>query len=131
MKIAFASTDNIHVNEHFGWCKRFYMYELKNGKFVFLKAVESKNEISEETDKLNYKIECIKGVDILCASHIGPRASLMVKNAGIFVLGVQKENELIKNILNKLLDMKDANPPLWMQRLLKPDGIVYAREFND
>jgi nitrogen fixation protein NifX len=90
MKIAFASTDNVHVNDHFGWCKCFYIYELKNSKPLFLKAVESKDEISEETDKLGYKIECIKEADILCASHIGPRASLMVKNAGIFVLGIHK-----------------------------------------
>jgi nitrogen fixation protein NifX len=118
MKIAFASTDNLHANDHFGWCKCFYIYELKDDGFSFLKAVESKNEISKESDKLSYKIECVKEADILCASHIGPHASLMVKSAGIFVLGVQKENELIEDILNKLLSMKNTNPPLWMQRFL-------------
>ncbi|MDR0580077.1 MAG: dinitrogenase iron-molybdenum cofactor biosynthesis protein [Campylobacteraceae bacterium] len=123
MKIAFASTDNVHVNEHFGWCKCFYIYELKSSEPLFLKAVESKDEISEEADKLSYKIECIKGVDILCASHIGPRASLMVKNAGIFMLGVQRDNELIKDVLNKLLNMKNATPPLWMQRFLHKNSL--------
>ncbi|MDR1554859.1 MAG: dinitrogenase iron-molybdenum cofactor biosynthesis protein [Campylobacteraceae bacterium] len=118
MKIAFASTDNIHVNDHFGWCKCFYIYELKNDVFTFLKAVESKDEIVEEMNKLSYKIECIKEADILCASHIGPRATLMVKGAGIFVLGVQKESELIRDILNRLKIMKNENPPLWMQRFL-------------
>ncbi|MDR1977063.1 MAG: dinitrogenase iron-molybdenum cofactor biosynthesis protein [Campylobacteraceae bacterium] len=118
MKIAFASTDNIHVNDHFGWCKCFYLYELLNEKSVFLRAIESKDEIAQETDKLNYKISCIKDANILCASHIGPRASLMVKNSGIFILGVQKENELIKDVLDKLLALQNSNPPLWMQRFL-------------
>ncbi|MDR2635626.1 MAG: dinitrogenase iron-molybdenum cofactor biosynthesis protein [Campylobacteraceae bacterium] len=118
MKIAFASTDNIHVNDHFGWCKCFYLYELKDGRFEFSKALESAQTIEDETDKLSYKIDCIKEADILCALHIGPRASLMVKNAGIFVLGVQKDNELIEEILHKLTVMRDENPPLWMQRFL-------------
>ncbi|MDR2099217.1 MAG: dinitrogenase iron-molybdenum cofactor biosynthesis protein, partial [Campylobacteraceae bacterium] len=82
MKIAFASTDNIHINDHFGWCKCFYLYELQENSAVFLQAIHSYDEINEEADKLNYKIECIKEADIVCASHIGPRASLMVKNAG-------------------------------------------------
>lgn len=118
MKIAFASTDNIHVNDHFGWCKCFYLYELKEETFVFVKALESPNEIEGEGDKLAYKIECLEDANIVCASHIGPRASLMVKGAGIFVLKSEKENERIDTLLNTLLTLKNSNPPLWMQRFL-------------
>lgn len=118
MKIAFASTDNIHVNDHFGWCKCYYLYELREDSFVFLKALDSSKEISEEGDKLAYKIECLEDANILCASHIGPRASLMVKGSGIFVLRVEKENERIDALLTALIKLKNSNPPLWMQRFL-------------
>ena len=118
MKIAFASTDNIHANDHFGWCKCYYLYELREDSFVFLKALDSSKEISEEGDKLAYKIECLEDANILCVSHIGPRASLMVKGSGIFVLKVEKENERIDTLLNSLLALKNSNPPLWMQRFL-------------
>ena len=116
MKIAFASTDNVHVNDHFGWCKCFYLYEIQDDTFVFLKALEAPNEIAEEGDKLTYKIECLENANILCASHIGPRASLMVKGSGIFVLKVEKENERIDDLLTSLIKLKNSNPPLWMQR---------------
>ena len=118
MKIAFASTDNVHVNDHFGWCKCFYLYEIQDDAFVFLKALESPNEIEGEGDKLTYKIECLENANILCASHIGPRASLMVKGSGIFVLKVEKENERIDELLTSLIKLKNSNPPLWMQRFL-------------
>ena len=118
MKIAFASTDNVHVNDHFGWCKCYYLYELLEDSFVFLKELDSSKEISEEGDKLAYKIECLEDANILCASHIGPRASLMVKASGIFVLKSEKENERIDTLLNSLLSLKKNNPPLWMQRFL-------------
>ncbi len=118
MKIAFASTDNVHVNDHFGWCKCFYMYELDDEGFRFLKELPSPNELSDEGDKLAYKIESLDDANILCASHIGPRASLMVKGSGIFVLRSEKENESIEEVLNTLFKMKNSNPPLWMQRFL-------------
>ncbi|WP_263832630.1 NifB/NifX family molybdenum-iron cluster-binding protein [Sulfurospirillum oryzae] len=118
MKIAFASTDNIHVNDHFGWCKCYYLYEIQGDSFIFLKALESPNELAEESDKLAYKIECLEDANILCASHIGPRASLMVKGSGIFVLKTEKENERIDTFLNMLITLKNSNPPLWMQRFL-------------
>lgn len=118
MKIAFASTDNLHVNDHFGWCKCFYMYELHNDAFSFLKTLPSPNEHSEEGDKLAYKITCLEDANILCASHIGPRASLLVKGSGIFVLKSEKENERIEEVLNTLLRLKNTQPPLWMQRFL-------------
>ena len=118
MKIAFASTDNLHVNDHFGWCKCFYMYELLNDAFSFLKTLPSPNEHSEEGDKLAYKIACLEDANILCASHIGPRASLLVKGSGIFVLKSEKENEPIEDVLNTLLRLKNTQPPLWMQRFL-------------
>ena len=118
MKIAFASTDNIHVNDHFGWCKCFYLYEIKDDAFTFLKDLPSPNEIAEEGDKLSYKIQCLEDANILCASHIGPRASLMVKGSGIFVLKTEKENEPIETLLNTLITLKNTNPPLWMQRFL-------------
>ena len=118
MKIAFASTDGINVNDHFGWCKCFYMYELLEDDFRFVKALPSPNEIHEEGDKLTYKIECLEDANILCASHIGPRASLMVKGSGIFVLKANSENEPIQSVLDSLIKLKNTNPPLWMQRFL-------------
>ena len=118
MKIAFASNDNIHINEHFGWCKCFYMYEIKDDTFTFLKAIDSSLEVSEEGEKLGYKISCIEEAQILCVSHIGPRASTLVKSAGIFVIKASSEEEMIETALLTLIKLKNTNPPLWMQRFI-------------
>lgn len=118
MKIAFASRDGVMINDHFGWCKCFYMYTLQNDAFVFEKTLDASNEISEEGDKLAYKIECLKDANILCASHIGPKAVMMVKGSGIFVLKTENESERIDTYLENLLRLKNTNPPLWMQRFL-------------
>lgn len=117
MKIAFASTDDIHVNQHFGWAKEFTIFEIIGETFQFVKKVDSSIEIEDEIDKLTYKIECLEGSDVLVVQQIGPKASRMVQTCGIFPMQTSNENEKIEDILNKLILMKQ-NPPIWMRRLL-------------
>lgn len=118
MKIAFASTDGIHINEHFGWCKEFYLYELDGGEFKFVKIIESKDEIQDELDKLTYKIDSIQEANIVCVAQIGPKASTMVKSANIYPLKSVNENELISDFLDTLLRLINTNPPLWLKAIL-------------
>jgi nitrogen fixation protein NifX len=117
MRIAFASKDNIHVNEHFGWCKEFHLYEIVGDEYTFLKSIDSSIEIDDEIDKLTYKIECLENSDILYVQQIGPKASMMVKSAKVFPMQASAENEKIEDVLNKLIKMKE-NPPIWMRRLI-------------
>ena len=122
MLVAFASTDGIHINDHFGWCKCFYMYDLLDDSFVFVKAIDSTQELQVESEKLAYKIGCIEEAKILCVSQIGPNASTLVKSAGIFVIKANTENDTIEEVLLNLLKLKNTNPPLWMQRLLSANS---------
>ncbi|WP_428023310.1 NifB/NifX family molybdenum-iron cluster-binding protein [Arcobacter sp.] len=117
MRIAFASKDNIYVNQHFGWCKEFYIYEIKGDSYTFVKSVNSSMEIDDEIEKLNYKIECCEGCDILYVQQIGPKAALMVKASKIFPMQASGEDEKIEEILQKFIKMKE-NPPIWMRRLI-------------
>lgn len=65
----------------------------------FFKTLDASKEISEEGDKLTYKIESLEDANILCASHIGPKAVMMVRASGIFVLKTENESERIDTYL--------------------------------
>lgn len=119
MLVAFASIDGVHINEHFGWCKSFYLYEITDESFKLAKVIDSSLSPTQESEKLEYKIACLEDAKILCVSHIGPNASTLVKNAGIFVIKASKESDTIEEMLLNLLKLKTTNPPLWMQRLLQ------------
>lgn len=119
MTIAFASTDNIHVNQHFGWAKMFYLYEIIGDEYKFIEELDSSIEIEEEVEKLTYKISCIEEKsDIVYVSQIGPKAANMVKMVGVFPLKAASEDEKIEDVLNSLIKLKNSNPPIWMRRLL-------------
>jgi nitrogen fixation protein NifX len=118
IKIAFASKDGKLVNEHFGWCQKFYIYSLDENGYELLKEVDSTQVHEAEVDKLEYKIECIDASDILYVTKIGPKAANMVKIAGTYPMKASSEDEKIENVLISLQNLIKNNPPLWLKRIL-------------
>lgn len=118
LKIAFASTDGTYVNQHFGWSETFYIYEVDKDDYSFLDERDSSFKFEEEVDKLEYKINCLEDSDILYVAQIGPKASNMVKSAGIYPMKSSSENEKIEDVLAALKKLINNNPPLWLQRIL-------------
>ncbi len=119
MKIAFASKDGVCVDEHFGWCQKFYLYEIDiTGVSEFGTADASLN-YEEESDKLAYKIECLGESDIVCVAQIGPKAANLLQNVGIYPLRSSNENETIESINSTLHRyISDDHAPLWFKRIM-------------
>ena len=118
LKIVFASKDNIHVNQHFGWCEKFYIYEVDGENFSLVDEVDSSLKKEDEVEKLTYKIECVDGCDIIYVSAIGPKAANMVQSAGIYPMRSASEDEKIEDVINSMQKMINGNAPLWLKRIL-------------
>ncbi|WP_024953567.1 NifB/NifX family molybdenum-iron cluster-binding protein [Sulfurospirillum arcachonense] len=116
MIISFASLDGINVNEHFGWCERFYMYEVNENDFSLIKEIDSSIKHDDEIDKLEYKINCLENSDMVCVSQIGPKAANLVQKCGIYPM--KSSDDTIEGVLKSLQNMIKDNPPLWLQRIL-------------
>lgn len=123
MKIAFASKDSVTVNQHFGWCEKFYIYELSGEGFDFIEEADSSIEHQNEVDKLEYKIDCLGDSDIVYSSQIGPKAANMVQMAGIYPMKSSNDGEKIVDILQSIQKMINNNPPLWLKRILLKSSI--------
>ena len=39
MKIAFTTSDNVHINAHFGWAKMVDVYEISDEGYSFLETL--------------------------------------------------------------------------------------------
>ena len=117
IKVAFASKDGIHVNEHFGWCEKFYIYGVNEDSSELLKEVDSSEKHETEIDKLEYKIDSIENSDIVYVTQIGPKAANMVKYAGTYPLKASSEDEKIEDVIRSIQKLME-NPPLWLKRIL-------------
>jgi len=116
MKVAFASTDGESVNQHFGWSKIFYLYEIDKNSFNLIAEIDSSQEIENEQEKLNYKIKTIESADIMYCTQIGPTASKMVQAAGIHPVRVA-DGELIVDAIENIQSMLKENTPMWLLRI--------------
>ena len=117
MKVAFATSDGIHINDHFGWAKQFALYEVGAEGSTFLHMIECGDEVEEEKAKLTYKIESIKEADIMYCSQIGPTASKMVLANRIHPIR-SSESETIEQAVETLATMIKTNPPIWLRRII-------------
>lgn len=116
MNIAFASSTGEKVDQHFGWSKQFYLYEINKESAALLKVVDSSQEPEEEVAKLNYKIGTIEDADIMYCTQIGPKASKMVQASGIHPVRVA-EGESIQEAIKNLQAMLADQPPMWLLRI--------------
>ncbi len=118
MLIAFASSDGIHVNQHFGWSKSFELYRITAEDAEYVKTIDSsEDEIADEHEKLAYKIGTVKEADIMYCSQIGPTASKMVLSEKIHPMRAG-ENDRIDETIQKLQELLLGNPPPWLLRVV-------------
>jgi nitrogen fixation protein NifX len=116
MRIAFASSTGEKIDQHFGWSKTFYLYEIGKESATLLKTIDSSEEPEEEVAKLNYKIGTIEEADIMYCTQIGPKASKMVQAAGIHPVRVA-EGEDLAGAVAQLQEMLSGQPPIWLMRI--------------
>lgn len=118
MLIAFASSDGVTVNQHFGWSKSFELYRITEESAEFVKTLDSSQDaIEDEHEKLAYKIGTVKEADIMYCSQIGPTASKMVLASKIYPMR-SGENDRIDETIVKLQELLLGNPPPWLQRIV-------------
>jgi nitrogen fixation protein NifX len=118
MLIAFASSDGLSVNQHFGWSKSFELYRVTSESAEYIKTLDSSQDaIEDEHEKLAYKIGTVKEADIMFCSQIGPTASKMVLASKIYPMRAA-ENELIDESIKKLQELLLGNPPPWLLRIV-------------
>jgi nitrogen fixation protein NifX len=118
IKIAFASKDNVYVNQHFGWCETFFIYQITPTDSQFIKEIDASLEQESEVDKLHYKIACLDKSDIVYVLQLGPKASAMVKSAGVYPMQSSGETQKIDEVITALQKMMQENTPLWLKRIM-------------
>jgi nitrogen fixation protein NifX len=129
IKIAFATTDGVEVNEHFGRAGAFAIYDLTKDGFAFRemrKFAEGRDTKVEATkgagalhdDLVEKKVKRLSDCKIVYLTEIGgPSASRLIRR-GIMPIKV-KDVVTIKESLEKLLEMIRTSPPPWLRKELK------------
>jgi nitrogen fixation protein NifX len=120
MKIAFTTSDNIHINSHFGSAKKIDVYEVDQIDYQFVETLKFDGNLNEDgnEDKLLPKIEALRDCTIVYVSTIGGSAAARLIKQRITPIKAQSEEQEITDVLTKLVQTLNGSPPPWLRKAL-------------
>jgi nitrogen fixation protein NifX len=129
MKIAFATTDGVTIDEHFGRAGMFAVYDITKDGHKFLeirKFSEGRDSAIEESkgmgvihdERVQKKVDTLADCRIIYLTEIGgPSAARLIKK-GTMPVKV-KQSVSIEESLIKLVETVRAAPPPWLRKALE------------
>lgn len=118
IKVAFATTDMVHVNQHFGSAKSFAVYMVDPEKAEILEAAQF-GELAQDgnEDKLSVKLQLLDGCAAVYCQAVGASAVKQIVAQGIQPIKVH-EGSTIKNLLDDLQAEMKSGPSSWLAKAI-------------
>ena len=120
MKVAFTTSDNVHINAHFGWAKQMDFYEVDTEGATFLETVQFGGELKEDgnEDKLVPKVAAVEGCTLVYVSAIGGGAASRLLKKNVTPIKAKTESDTISETLDELIQTLNGSPPPWLRKAL-------------
>jgi nitrogen fixation protein NifX len=119
MKVAFASTDKIHIDEHFGQAEQFYVWDVgpEEAAFTGVVQVSAAMEAGHSDDKIEARAAALGDCALVYVAEIGGPAAARLVAKKIHTLK-SKEREPIVAVIEKLQEVLANNPPPWLRKAM-------------
>jgi nitrogen fixation protein NifX len=120
MKVAFASTDKVHVNAHFGQATEFAIWEIgpEEATFSGLIQVQAEEEMDGHSDdKIEARGAALEDCALVYVGEIGGPAAARLVAKKIHPIK-SKEREPIAVVVEKLQEVLKGNPPPWLRKAM-------------
>lgn len=122
LKVAFATRDGLAVDQHFGWCRRFDVYEVdaEDARLLEIRTLEAAPE--DEQAKIASRLACVADCAILNVCDIGGSAAAKVVNARIHPVKVPQGTP-VDELLTRLRGVLSGTPPPWLRKVLRQSNL--------
>lgn len=117
MKVAFASNDTIHVNEHFGRAEQFTIWEIGPEVAGFTGMVQVRTEGDDEADRIEARCAGLADCALVYVAEIGGPAAARLVAKKIHPIK-SKEREPITVVVEKLQEVLRSSPPPWLRKAM-------------
>ncbi|MFN6538628.1 MAG: nitrogen fixation protein NifX [Nostoc sp. EkiNYC01] len=133
MKIAFTTSDRVHINAHFGWARLIDVYEISDEGYQFLETLNFEGDLKEDgnEDKITPKLDALVDCTIVYVTAIGGSAAARLIKKGVTPVKARSEQEEISEVLNKLVQTLKGNPPPWLRKALQQKPANFTDEVGD
>ncbi|WP_319410482.1 NifB/NifX family molybdenum-iron cluster-binding protein [uncultured Cohaesibacter sp.] len=119
LKIAFATSDQQHIDQHFGTCERFSIFLVTRDEAHFHQTITfSRAEQDGSEDKLKARIGALEGIAAIYCRAVGASAIAQLKQAGVQPIRVP-DGTSIKMQLGLFQEELRSGPAFWILRALE------------
>ncbi|WP_316368770.1 NifB/NifX family molybdenum-iron cluster-binding protein [Candidatus Thiodiazotropha sp. CDECU1] len=119
LKVAFATSDMKHVDQHFGAAQSFAIYAFDQEKICLVEAMEfGKLDMDGNEDKLAAKIKALDGCIAVYSQAVGASAINQLKAKGIQPVKISP-GAVISHLLLTLQDELRQGPGSWLARAIQ------------
>ncbi|MCU7844326.1 MAG: nitrogen fixation protein NifX [Candidatus Thiodiazotropha sp. (ex Monitilora ramsayi)] len=130
LKVAFATSDMKHVDQHFGAAQSFAIYAVDQEKVCFVEANEfGALAMDGNEDKLAAKIAALDGCIAVYSQAVGASAIQQLKAQGIQPVKVSPGSE-IRELLENLQDELRQGPGSWLAKAIASTMPVDPARFD-
>ena len=128
MKVAFATTDNMNVNEHFGRAGSFAVYDMTEGGYRFVEirkfadgmdrtVMDSRENGPLHESAVQNKVDRLADCKLIYLTEIGGPSAARLVQKGIMPMKV-KEPLAIESALQQLAETIKTSPPPWLRKAM-------------
>ncbi len=121
MRVAFTSSDGKQVDEHFGMCSHFQVWEVGPDRAEFVERVSAITRAEDEEDKIAARASAVAGCAIVYTVQIGGPAAAKLVARRIHPMKTGGEAP-IADLVAKLQEVLRGKPPPWLRKAMGMAG---------
>ncbi len=117
MNVAFASTDKVHIDEHFGRAEEFIIWKVGPETASFNGIVQVSTAGADEADRIEARCAGLADCALVYVAEIGgPAAARLVAKK---IHPIKSKNcAAISATVEQLQEVLRGNPPPWLRKAL-------------
>lgn len=127
MKIAFTTTDGIMIDQHFGQCESFQIWEVGPDEAAFSELVTVEPHGSDEEDRIAARAKILADCAIVYTMQVGGPAAAKLVAQKIHPMKTNTEVSLPETVA-RLQEVLRGNPPPWLRKAMNKGQAVSYEE---
>ncbi len=127
MKIAFTTTDGSMIDQHFGQCEKFQIWDVEPEHAGFLETASAEPTGNDEEDRISARAKILSECAIVYTMQIGGPAAAKLVALKIHPMKTNTEVSLPDTVA-KLQEVLRGNPPPWLRKAMNKSSKVSFEE---
>ncbi|WP_239333264.1 nitrogen fixation protein NifX [Frankia sp. CiP3] len=129
LKVAFATSDGSAVDQHFGLCCRFDVYEVSATTADLMETRTLAPAGDDEDNKIESRLAAVADCSILHVCAIGGSAAARVVKAKVHPVKTAEDTR-VTDLIERLQGVLAGNPPPWLRKVLRQHSPDLAPTWN-